>query len=74
MYEKMYHILFNAITDAMEKIDWQDYQGALTCLERACLDAEEVYIMQAPDLSEPIESSPASTCCPMWCLQEAETL
>ena len=46
MYQKMYHILFNAITDAMEMIERQEYQGALSCLEKACLDAEEVYVLQ----------------------------
>lgn len=46
MYEKMYHILFNAITDAMEKIEQHEYQEVLFMLEQACRDAEEVYISQ----------------------------
>ncbi len=50
MYEKMYHTLFNGITDAIEMIEWQDYQAALHCLEQACLDAEEIYMLQAPDI------------------------
>ncbi len=44
MYKKMYHILFNAITDAMEQIEKNDGQEALNILERACREAEEVYI------------------------------
>lgn len=44
MYEKMYHILFSAITDAMDQIEAHDDQKALITLERACREAEEVYI------------------------------
>ena len=46
MYEKMYHILFNAITDAMDRIEEHNDQEALIILERACREAEEVYISQ----------------------------
>ena len=46
MYEKMYHILFHAITDAMDLIENQEYQQALIHLEQACREAEEVYISQ----------------------------
>ena len=46
MYEKMYHILFNAITDAMEEIEGHQYQEALDRLELACREAEEVYISE----------------------------
>ena len=46
MYEKMYHILFNAITDAMEEIEAHQYQEALNKLEWACRDAEEMYISE----------------------------
>ena len=34
MYEKMYHILFNAVTDAMEMIENQEYQRALILLDQ----------------------------------------
>lgn len=44
MYKKMCHILFNAITDAMEQIEGHNGQEALIILERACREAEEVYI------------------------------
>ncbi len=44
MYEKMYHILFQANTDAMDMIEAHQYQEALNRLERAAQEAEEVYI------------------------------
>lgn len=46
MYEKMYYTLFHAITDAMEVIEQQKYQQALSRLELACRDAEEIYVSQ----------------------------
>lgn len=46
MYEKMYYTLFHAITDAMEMMKQQEYQGAISRLELACRDAEETYISQ----------------------------
>ena len=46
MYKEMYHTLFKAITDAMELIETQKYQEALSMLEQACRDAEEIYISQ----------------------------
>lgn len=46
MYEKMYHILFNAIADAMDQIEAHDGQKALITLERACREAEEIYISE----------------------------
>lgn len=46
MYEKMYYTLFHAITDAMGLIETQKYQEALTRLEQASRDAEEIYISQ----------------------------
>lgn len=46
MYKKMYYALFNAVTDAMELIEKQQYQEALTRLELACQDTEEMYISQ----------------------------
>lgn len=46
MYEKMYYTLFNAITDAMELIEKQNYQEALILLEQASREAEEIYVSQ----------------------------
>ena len=31
LYQKMYYHLFNAITDALEKLDSQDYHRARYC-------------------------------------------
>lgn len=46
MYEKMYYKLFNAVTDAMELMEQQKYQEALTLLEQASRETEEIYISQ----------------------------
>ncbi len=46
MYKKMYYILFNAITDAMELMEAHQYQEAVTLLERATRETEEIYISQ----------------------------
>ena len=43
-YEKLYHLLFNAITDALEEIENQNYGEAAELLRKAQSDAEEVYI------------------------------
>ena len=46
MYEKMYHLLFRAVTDSMDLLEEQKYQEALTRLELASRDAEEVYMSE----------------------------
>ena len=46
MYDKMYYTLFNGITDAMELIEAQRYQEALSRLELTCRNAEEIYLSQ----------------------------
>ncbi len=44
MYKKMYYTLFNAITDAMGLMEAHKYQEAVTLLERASRETEEIYI------------------------------
>ena len=44
MYKKMYFILFHAVTRAMVLLEEREDQQALTVLEEACREAEEVYI------------------------------
>lgn len=44
MYEKMYHIMFRAAADAMDRLEAHQYQEAMTILEQASREAEEVYI------------------------------
>ena len=44
MYQKMYLILFNGITDAVEKMEQNDFKEALNCLKCAQQKAEECYI------------------------------
>ena len=46
MYERMYHTLVHAITDAMELMEEQRYQEALFLLEKASREAEEIYISE----------------------------
>ena len=46
MYEKMYHILFQAVTEAMELLEAREYQEALTRLEGAARDAEGIYMSE----------------------------
>ena len=43
-YEKMYHLLFNAITDALAQIEKQKYGDAKSTLIAAQQKAEEMYI------------------------------
>ena len=43
-YQKMYLLLFNAITDALEEMKNQNYGEAAILLRKAQSDAEEVYI------------------------------
>ena len=43
-YEKLYHLLFNAITDALEQMESQNYGDAEELLVAAQQKAEEIYI------------------------------
>ena len=43
-YEKMYHMLFNAITDALEELKEKAPDAAADTLRQAQCDAEEMYI------------------------------
>ncbi len=43
-YEKMYHLLFNAITDALEQIEQQNFGNAKDLLIAAQQEAEEIYM------------------------------
>ena len=43
-YKKLYHLLFNAITDALKKIEGQNYGDAKDLLIAAQQKAEEIYI------------------------------
>ncbi len=46
-YQKMYSTLFNAITDALEQMDAQNYGEAKKTLISAQQKAEEIYINSA---------------------------
>ena len=43
-YEKLYHLLFNAITDALEQMEKENYGTAKETLIAAQQTAEEIYI------------------------------
>ena len=45
-YEKMYHMLFNAITDALEELRGKAPDMATEILKQAQCDAEEMYIKE----------------------------
>ncbi len=44
-YEKLYHLLFNAITDAVERIAQGEPESARFLLIRAQQAAEEAYLL-----------------------------
>ncbi len=46
-YEKMYHLLFNAITDALEQVEKQNLGSAKDLLTTAQQKAEEIYMESA---------------------------
>ena len=46
-YEKMYHLLFNAITDALEQMEKQNLGSAKDLLPTAQQKAEEIYMESA---------------------------
>ena len=43
-YEKMYHLLFNAITDALTQLESHNYGDVKDALISAQQKAEEIYI------------------------------
>ncbi len=43
-YQKLYHLLFNAITDALEALGRLDVPAAVRLLENAQIKAEEIVI------------------------------
>ena len=44
MYEKMYFVLFNRVTDAIEALERGDAERAKMILIRAQQDVEELYV------------------------------
>lgn len=43
-YEKMYFVLFNAITDALNEIENHNFGNATIILKEAQMNCEDVYI------------------------------
>ena len=46
-YEKMYHLLFNAFTDALEQMEKQNLGSAKDLLTTAQQKTEEIYMESA---------------------------
>ena len=46
-YEKMYHLLFNAITDALEQMEKQNLGSAKDLLTTAQQKTEDIYMESA---------------------------
>ena len=46
-YEKMYHLLFNAITDALEQMEKQNLGSAKDLLTTSQQKTEEIYMESA---------------------------
>jgi len=44
MYERLYHLMFHAVTDALKKMDQERYTDAAVALATAQSQAEEIYI------------------------------
>ena len=44
LYKEMYFTLFNALTDAIEEMEAQQFEQALHTLERAQQETEERYL------------------------------
>ena len=43
-YKRLYHVMFNAATDALEAVERRNYGQAAETLARAQQDAEELYL------------------------------
>lgn len=43
-YKKLYHLLFNAITDALDRIDHLELTSAIQQLKDAQIKAEEIVL------------------------------
>ena len=50
-YEKMYFILFNAITDALEQLETKRYAAAAIGLAAAQCQTEELYMLDEETVS-----------------------
>ena len=43
-YEKMYHLLFNAVTDSLRQMETMNFGTAAEILKQAQMRCEEMYI------------------------------
>lgn len=52
-YEKLYRIVFNGITDALDAIERENYQRAKEMLVKAQQAAEDYYVEDGPPILSP---------------------
>jgi len=43
-YEKMYYLLFNAVTDSLRRMEQMNFGTATEILKKAQIDCEEMYM------------------------------
>ena len=46
-YEKLYHLLFNAVTDSLRQMEAMNFGAAAEMLKQAQMDCEEIYMTEA---------------------------
>ena len=51
-WERLYHLLFNRITDALEELDRRNYGNAGELLREAQREAEELYLEEEESFEE----------------------
>lgn len=51
-YQKLYHILFNVVTDSLESMAAQNFGQAAACLRQAQQTCEELYIEGEEDAAQ----------------------
>ena len=56
MYEKLYHMLFNAYSDCLEALEDHEFAKAYSILLKAQRDCEEVYISGGRTLLHPLDT------------------
>ncbi len=54
IYSKMYARMFNAVTDALQELENQNYGVARQLLMQAQFDCEEIYMQEGENVSENI--------------------
>ena len=48
-YQKLYTMVFNGITDALQQLDVHNYGNSKLILKKTQIDAEQLYLLQEED-------------------------